>query len=243
MVKFSRLIILLKSTFKFHTNSQTISFRKNTIPKKMKKQILLFLIGLFTTIRMFAQTETVKIPAVAKQIDMMIEHDQSVAKRHIDLMNQNIKSDSPEMRNLMDEWKSVGDVDKIQLKTLFKENGFLGYSEVGEQSSHNFLQMVQRFDDDAAFQQDVLVEMKKHIDKINANPIEFAYLTDRVNLNQGKPQVYGTQLKINEKGNSYEPKTVIDPKNLNKRRAQVGLGTIEEAILVMNNHFAASLKK
>jgi hypothetical protein len=209
----------------------------------MKKQILLLLIVLFTAFQIHAQTENVKLPAVAKQIDLMIEHDQSVAKRHIDLMNQNAKSDAPEMKSLMDEWKTVADADKIQLKTLFKENGFLGYSEVGEQSSHNFLQMVQRMDADSTFQQEVLVEMKKHIAKINASPIEFAYLTDRVNLNQGKPQVYGTQLKINEKGTSYEPKMVIDPKNLNTRRAEIGLGTIEEAILIMNRHFVTSLKK
>jgi hypothetical protein len=209
----------------------------------MKKQILLLLIVLFTAFQTYAQTENVKLPQVAKQIDLMIEHDQSVAKRHIDLMNQNAKSDSPEMKNLMDEWKTVADADKILLKTLFKENGFLGYSEVGEQSSHNFLQMVQRFDADSTFQQEVLAEMKKHIAKINASPIEFAYLTDRVNLNQGKPQVYGTQLKINEKGTSYEPKMVIDPQNLNKRREEIGLGTIEEAILIMNRHFAGSLKK
>lgn len=209
----------------------------------MKKQILLLLIVLLTAFQSHAQTETVKLPAVAKQIDLMIEHDQSVAKRHIDLMNQNVKSDAPEIKNLMDEWKTVGDADKILLKTLFKDNGFLGYSEVGEQSSHNFLQMVQRMDADSTFQQEVLVEMKKHIAKINASPIEFAYLTDRVNLNQAKPQVYGTQLKINEKGTSYEPKSVIDPENLNNRRAEIGLGTIEEAILIMNKHFVTSLKK
>ena len=209
----------------------------------MKKQILLLLIILFTVFQIHAQTENVTLPQVARQIDLMIEHDQSVAKRHIDLMNQNVKSDSPEMKNLMDEWKTVADADKILLKTLFKENGFLGYDEVGEQSSHNFLQMVQRMDADSTFQQEVLVEMKKHITKINASPIEFAYLTDRVNLNQGKPQVYGTQLKINEKGTSYEPKMVIDPKSLNNRRSEIGLGTIEEAILIMNRHFAASLKK
>ncbi len=208
----------------------------------MKKQILLLLTVLFTAFQIHAQTD-VKLPAVAKQIDLMIEHDQSVAKRHIDLMNQNIKSDAPEMKNLMDEWKTVGDADKILLKTLFKENGFLGYSEVGEQSSHNFLQMVQRMDSDSIFQQEVLVVMKKQIEKINANPIEFAYLTDRVNLNQGKPQVYGTQLKINAKGTSYEPKMVIDPESINKRRAEIGLGTIEEAILIMNRHFVTSLKK
>lgn len=208
----------------------------------MKKQILLSLTVLFTAFQIHAQTD-VKLPAVAKQIDLMIEHDQSVAKRHIDLMNQNIKSDAPEMKNLMDEWKTVGDADKILLKTLFKENGFLGYSEVGEQSSHNFLQMVQRMDSDSIFQQEVLVVMKKQIEKINASPIEFAYLTDRVNLNQGKPQVYGTQLKINAKGTSYEPKMVIDPESINKRRAEIGLGTIEEAILIMNRHFVTSLKK
>jgi hypothetical protein len=209
----------------------------------MKKKIFLCLIVLFTRDQIIAQTETVKFPKVAKQIDLMIEHIQSNAKRHIDFMNQNVKNDSPAMKNLMNDWRSESDVDKIQLKTLFKENGFLGYHEVGRQSSHNFFQMVQRFDEDTAFQQDVLVEMKKNIDKLNANPIEFAYLTDRVNLNLGKPQVYGTQLKINEKGSSYEPKTVIDPVNLNKRRAEMGLGTIEEAVLSMNSHFAASLKK
>ncbi len=209
----------------------------------MKKQILLLLIVLLTAFQIHAQTENVKLPQVAKQIDLMIEHDQSVAKRHIDLMNQNIKSDSPEMKNLMDGWKTVGDADKILLKTLFKDHGFLGYNEVGEQSSHNFLQMVQRMDADSTFQQEVLVSMRKQIEKINASPIEFAYLTDRVNLNEGKPQVYGTQLKINEKGTSYEPKMVIDPENLNKRREQIGLGTIEEAILIMNKHFVTSLKK
>ena len=212
-------------------------------PKKMKKQILLLLFVLLTTLQSFAQNENAKFPQIAKQIDLMIEHNQSVAKRHIELMNQSNKGDSPEMKSLMDEWKTVEEADKANLKTIFKDYGFLGYSEVGEESSHNFLQMVQRFDADSTFQQQVLVEMKKHIDKINASPLEFAYLTDRVNLNQKKLQVYGTQLKLNEKGSSYEPKPVIDPKNLNKRRAEVGLGTIEEAVSIMNGHFAASLKK
>jgi hypothetical protein len=36
---------------------------------------------------------------------------------------------------------------------------------------------------------------------------------------------------------------VIDPKSLNNRRSEIGLGTIEEAILIMNRHFVASLKK
>lgn len=209
----------------------------------MIKQFLVFLIVLFTISEISAQIGNIKLPEVAKQVDLMIEHNQSVAKRHIELINQNNKSDSPEMKNLMDEWKTVEEADKITLKTTFKVYGFLGYSEVGKESSHNFLQMVQRFDSDSTFQQQVLIEMKKQIDNINANPTEFADLTDRVNLNQNKLQVYGTQLKLNDKGTTFEPKPVIDPQNLNKRRAEVGLGTIEQAIIIMNGHFSAGLKK
>ena len=209
----------------------------------MKKQFLVLLITLFTTLEVYSQTAYVKFPQVAKQIDLMIEHNQSVANEHIKLMNQPNKSDSPEMKGLMDEWKTIEEANKIQIKTIFKDYGFLGYKEVGNESSYNFLQMIQHFDDDSTFQQQVLVEMKKHIDKINAKPIEFANLTDRVNLNQKKFQVYGTQLKLNEKGTTFEPKPVIDPQNLNKRRADIGLGTIEDAITIMNGHFAAILKK
>lgn len=209
----------------------------------MKKQFLVLFIILFTIADISAQIGNIKLPKVAKQVDLMIENNQSFAKRHIELINQNNKSASPEMKNLMDEWKTVEETDKISLKTIFKVYGFLGYNEVGEESAHNFLQMVQRFDSDSTFQQLVLVEMKKQIEKTNANPSEFAHLTDRFNLNHRKFQVYGTQLKLNEKGTTFEPKLVINPQNLNKRRAEVGLGTIEEAILIMNGHYSANLKK
>ena len=209
----------------------------------MKKQFLLFSIVLFAISKISAQIEIIKFPQVAKQVDLMIEHHQSSAKRHIELINQNNKSDSPEMKNLVDEWKTVEEANKITLKTIFNIYGFLGYSEVGKESSHNFLQMVQHFDSDLTFQQQVLVEMEKQIGKTNANPTEFADLTDRVNLNQNKLQVYGTQLKLNDKGTAFEPMPVIDPQSLNKRRAEVGLETIEAAIIIMNGHFSASLKK
>jgi hypothetical protein len=135
----------------------------------MKKQISLILILLFTTFQIHAQIENIKFAQVAKQVDLMIEHYQSVAKRHIELMNQPNRGDLSEIKSLMDEWKTIEEADKIQLKTIFRNYGFLGYS--------------------------------------------------------------------------YEPKPVIDVQNLNKRRAEVGLATIEEAVMLMNRHFAASLKK
>jgi hypothetical protein len=56
--------------------------------------------------------------------------------------------------------------------------------------------------------------------------IDIAYLTDRVKVNKKEPQVYGTQFQF-ENGVA-KPLPTIDPKNINQRRAAVGLETIQE---------------
>ena len=65
----------------------------------MKKQFLVLLITFFTTFEISAQIGIIKLPEVAKQVDLMIEHDKSIAQRHIELMNQDKKSASPEMKS------------------------------------------------------------------------------------------------------------------------------------------------
>ena len=81
------------------------------------------------------------------------------------------------------------------------------------------------------------------MERKNANPSNYAYLVDRVKVNTNKLQIYGTQMILNKDQTSYEPKPVIDPENLNKRRESVGLGTIEEYIGIMNSHYRGSLSK
>ncbi len=60
------------------------------------------------------------------------------------------------------------------------------------------------------------------------------YMIDRVRLEQGKKQLYGTQIQpVKDPVTGYlTDKAVIAPiedeKNVNKRRAKVGLGTIEQ---------------
>ena len=51
-----------------------------------------------------------------------------------------------------------------------------------------------------------------------------AMMEDRMLMNNGFPQIYGSQIIHNS---VYE---MIDPINVNKRRASVGLNTIEENV-------------
>jgi hypothetical protein len=178
-----------------------------------------------------------------KLLDSMVVSDQKFRNQSTDLMNKGFEWLSPEMQQAMKQGSNADSLNMIILKKLFREYGFLGFEEVGKQGSSNFWLMMQHCDKDPKFQEEVLTEMKKHIERKNANPSNYAYLIDRVNVNTGKPQVYGTQMKLNKDESSYEPKPVVEPENLNKRREEVGLGTIEEYIGVMNSHYKGSLKK
>jgi hypothetical protein len=56
-----------------------------------------------------------------------------------------------------------------------------------------------------------------------------AYLTDRVRVNQGLPQVYGTQMARDAKGRAI-PEELEDAKHVDDRRAAVGLRPLKAAV-------------
>jgi len=97
--------------------------------------------------------------------------------------------------------------------------------------------MVQHCDSDPAFQIRVLEKLKIQVDNKNANPSNYGLLTDRVKINSGEKQIYGTQVRYNSLGQAY-PKSLSDSLNVNKRRADVGLEPIEEYLNSMTQmHF------
>ena len=53
-------------------------------------------------------------------------------------------------------------------------------------------------------------------------------------LREGKHQIYGSQSAKNKKTNQWYISPLIDPDNVDKRRAEVGLGTIAEYAAKMN---------
>jgi len=55
----------------------------------------------------------------------------------------------------------------------------------------------------------------------DASPADLAYLTDRVLMHRGEPQVYGTQYQV--KDGVLELWTVCDPSGLDELRSSLGL--------------------
>jgi hypothetical protein len=141
-----------------------------------------------------------------------------------------------------EEWNSFKDsvftTHQKRLKEIFEEYGFVGFDLAGEDGSRNFWLMVQHSDHNPDFQKKVLKKMKIEVDKGNAIPSNYGLLVDRVNLNTGNKQIYGTQVTYNmETGQAY-PKPLEDSLRVNERRKSVGLEPIEEYLNGMTEmHF------
>jgi len=124
------------------------------------------------------------------------------------------------------------------LDSIFAIYGFPGYDLIGKEGSQNFWLMAQHADHDPKFQQKVLKQMKIEVAKENADPVTYAKLTDRVNLNLGKRQIYGTQVTYNLQICQAYPKDLTDSIHVNKRRAEMGLEPIEKYLNEMSEiHF------
>jgi len=60
----------------------------------------------------------------------------------------------------------------------------------------------------------------------------FGLLTDRVEINSGEKQIYGTLVRYNSLGQAY-PKPLFDSVNVNKRRGEIGLEPLEQYLDMM----------
>ena len=114
-----------------------------------------------------------------------------------------------------------------RMKELVIEIGWPTISKVGPEAAHAAWLLVQHADHDVDFQKKCLTLMKSELEtEVERRCI--AYLEDRVRVNLGQPQLYGTQ--FDEVDNNFVPWTIENPEQVDERRLQMGLGTLQEGI-------------
>ena len=123
---------------------------------------------------------------------------------------------------------SVFKAHEKRVVEIFDKYGFVGIDVAGEEGSQNFWLLVQHSDQNPLFQQKVLEKMKIEVKKNKANHNNYALLVDRVNINTGKKQIYGTQVSYNLENGQAIVKNLEDSLNVNKRRKAIGLEPLEK---------------
>lgn len=176
-------------------------------------------------------------------LDSMKTEDQKWRNKMTKYGNEESGADSALYNIISNNISLTDSLNYFLLKDIFAKHGYPNYDQVGERGSNNFWLLVQHQDRHPAFQDSVLTKMKIEVDAGKASATDYAYLIDRVRVNTGRPQVYGTQMQLNKDSTSFEPKPVIDPSKLNERRQHVGLSSIGDYTEGMNEHYHGSLKK
>ena len=123
-------------------------------------------------------------------------------------------------------------INLIKVIKILGEKGWVGKDVVGAQANQTLFLVIQH--SDLKYQQKYLPMMREAVKKGNANPGNLAYLEDRVALREGRRQIYGSQSSKNKTTNKLYISPMIDPDNVDKRRAEVGLGTMAEYAAKMN---------
>lgn len=123
-------------------------------------------------------------------------------------------------------------INLIKVIKILSEKGWVGKDVVGAQANQTLFLVIQH--SDLKYQQKYLPMMREAVKKGNANPANLAYLEDRVALREGRRQIYGSQSSKNKMTNKLYISPMIDPDNVDKRRAEVGLGTMAEYAAKMN---------
>lgn len=136
---------------------------------------------------------------------------------------------SKEKNPTVEEWEEVAAVDKKHnklLKEIISEFGWPGIRLVGLKGASAMWLLVQHQDLDPLFQKKCLNLLKSAVQTQEASYRDYAYLLDRVRMNENELQVYGTQWI--QKDGKFELYPVEDPDNLDQRRSEAGLCSLED---------------
>ncbi|MBU2564028.1 hypothetical protein KKA23_00370 [Patescibacteria group bacterium] len=148
--------------------------------------------------------------------------------------DQKIRFDALKAKNNKKAGLKILKIDKkntTKAKEIIKRYNWPTFDFIGKRASKSFWLIIQHADLDVKFQDKCLKLLKKAVKKKQAFPKTEAYLTDRVLVNLGKKQKFGTQFI--RKNNKLIPRAIIDKKNVNKRRKAYDLDTLEENIKQM----------
>jgi hypothetical protein len=120
------------------------------------------------------------------------------------------------------------------LKELLQDYDWIDAHRFGPRIASHAWVLAQHADADPGFQQTALERMEPYLGNGGVRPGDYAYLFDRVAVNQGRPQRYGTQPEgaCNADG-SLSPKPLEDPDSVDARRAELGLGPMADAMADM----------
>jgi hypothetical protein len=134
--------------------------------------------------------------------------------------------DSKEMDALWQDILKRDSINLTKVSRILTEYGWPDKKTIGERGTTTLFFVIQHADQST--QEKYLPMIEKAMEDNNLPKRQFAMFYDRLVLRRGERQVYGTQLASSKELKLPYVLPLADPKNVDSRRAQMGLNTMQE---------------
>jgi hypothetical protein len=170
-----------------------------------------------------AKEEEVANKALQIELIEMYIKDQAVRGN---VMNDMITKYKIEQLELPAEGDAIG-IDKMnrdKLKEIIARFGFPTKQLVGKDAMQGIFMIIQHSDGDPEWQKAQLPNVEKAVRQGDMDGQSYAYLYDRIKINSGEKQLYGTQFKyVDPATRKVEMSETEDIENLDRRRMEMGM--------------------
>lgn len=137
--------------------------------------------------------------------------------------------------------RQMADVDADNtsfLKKIVAERGWPGRSLVGSEAA-NAAFLILQHSPDTAFQAKTLPLLEKAYAAGDAEGQQVALLTDRVAVQRGQPQVYGTQASV--VNGRFKLNPIADSANVDARRAKLGMPPVAAYMRILDSLYSTRI--
>ena len=193
------------------------------------RKIVTIIIVLIMVNLSFGQTQnkTCINKSLIAQLDTIHQEDQKYRLRINELLKKSrSESENMELITLHESMNEKDSINLVKVEILLNKYGWLGADVLGEQGNKTLFYVIQHSDLETRLK--YLPMMRDAVKKGNAKGKHFVLLEDRVAMEQGNRQIYGSQIVID--GDRFYVHPIIEPEKVNERRSLVGLPPIEDYV-------------
>jgi len=113
----------------------------------------------------------------------------------------------------------------VRVTAILDSAGWLGVDVLGHKANQALFLVLQHADAQPKLQEAYLPMMREAVEQDHARASELAMFEDRVAVNNGRLQIYGSQIGWRDGKGFVKP--LVDEEHVNERRAAVGLEPLE----------------
>lgn len=133
------------------------------------------------------------------------------------------------------------DINEKKIFEILEMHGWPSKNIIGEQGNLTICNVLQH--SDVGIRKKYLPIMRKAVEEKELAPRLLARAEDRLATDRGDLQIYGGQIKYYPKTKSFNVWPIIDPVNVDKRRAEIGLEPMAKFLSNLRNPLEWNLEE